>query len=99
MNHNEKNDEILDWDKKNTARFAQYLYDLAKEKVKEGKQLEEEAIENVLAEVEEDVKEKVKAKVKKRLKEKIQEEGVEDIEEIVKPLIETEYNQKEEILK
>lgn len=36
MNSNE-NDDILEWDKKNITRFAQYLYNLAKEKVLEEK--------------------------------------------------------------
>lgn len=36
MNSNES-DDVLEWDKKNITRFAQYLYNLAKEKVLEEK--------------------------------------------------------------
>ncbi|MCG3261092.1 MAG: hypothetical protein H7644_15155, partial [Candidatus Heimdallarchaeota archaeon] len=33
MNDEKDSNEMLDWDKKNVTRFAQFLYDLAKERV------------------------------------------------------------------
>ncbi|NPD89453.1 MAG: hypothetical protein HGN29_12105 [Asgard group archaeon] len=47
MNSNE-NDDLLEWDKKNITRFAQYLYNLAKEKVLEEKT---KAVDDVTEEV------------------------------------------------
>ena len=60
MNPDENEDEIVDWDKRNITRFAQYLYNLAKEKVKQDKDIEDEVLEEVLKKVEEEVKEEVK---------------------------------------
>ena len=71
MNPDENEEELVDWDKRNITRFAQYLYNLAKEKVKQDKDLDDEVLEEVLKKVEEEVKEEVKEKVREKVRERV----------------------------
>ncbi|MBY9001547.1 MAG: hypothetical protein KGD64_11560, partial [Candidatus Heimdallarchaeota archaeon] len=67
MNSDEKENEMLEWDKKNISRFAQYLYDLAKSKaeeeaiqVEEKVAIEESVVEEEKVVIEESVVEEEK---------------------------------------
>ena len=44
MNDKEDSMELLEWDKKNIIQFAQYLYDLAKERVQVDRAITSEEI-------------------------------------------------------
>jgi hypothetical protein len=76
MNSDENENEMLEWDKKNISRFAQYLYDLAKTKAKE-----EAAQANELKEQEVTVEESVVEE--EEIVHEIVEESVVEEEEIV----------------
>ena len=50
MNNEKDSTEMLDWDKKNVTKFAQFLYDLAKERVQTDRDTTESTEENEVVE-------------------------------------------------
>ena len=50
MNNEEDSNEMLDWNKKNVTRFAQFLYDLAKERVQTDRDTTESTEEDEVVE-------------------------------------------------
>ncbi len=84
MNNEEDSKELLDWDNKNIVRFAQFLYDLAKEQVHAEKVVitDESTLENSIepemqlkdTAPEEEIKEEVLEEPEEEIKEEILEE-------------------------
>ncbi|MCG3223086.1 MAG: hypothetical protein H7647_01370 [Candidatus Heimdallarchaeota archaeon] len=87
MNSDENENEMLEWDKKNISRFAQYLYDLAKTKAEEEAFQAEKLKEQEVTVEESVVEEEVTP---------IAEESV--IEEEVTPIAEESVIEEEEIV-
>ena len=78
MNEKEDSMEMLDWDKKNIIRFAQYLYDLAKERVQLDNVISPEAIlkASIEAEIEEEVLEEPEAEIEEEVLEEPEEDAI-----------------------
>jgi len=94
MNEKEDSMEMLDWDKKNIIRFAQYLYDLAKERVQLDNVISPEAI--LKAPIESEVVEEVLEEPDVEIEEEVLEEPDVEIEEEV--LEEPDVEIEEEVL-
>ncbi|OLS32429.1 MAG: hypothetical protein HeimAB125_08880, partial [Candidatus Heimdallarchaeota archaeon AB_125] len=82
MNNEKDSDEILDWDKKNITQFAQFLYDLAKERVqavRESEESTEEIIEELELEPEQEIIEELELEPEQEIIEELELEPEQEI--------------------